>query len=121
MNTIDCSPIVFSLATWNLYHQERGAMEIKKAFAQALRQARTRKGLTQEDFSLVSSRTYLSTLERGIKSPTLEKIEAIANKLDIHPVTLLVMSYLQDQESGSLEELLELIAGEVGDLSKDTS
>lgn len=92
-------------------------MGAAEGFAKALRKARTRKGLTQEDFSVVSSRTYLSTLERGQKSPTLEKIEALAGRMDIHPVTLLVMACLEDQESSSLSELLNQIAHEVEELT----
>ncbi len=49
-------------------------MELKQAFGQALKQLRMSQGLTQEDFSDVSSRTYLSTLERGLKSPTIDKL-----------------------------------------------
>lgn len=49
-------------------------MEIRHAFAKALRKARKANGLTQEDFAEVSSRTYLGTLERGKKGPTLDKI-----------------------------------------------
>jgi transcriptional regulator with XRE-family HTH domain len=50
---------------------------MKLAFAKALRHARKSRGLTQEDFSDVSSRTYMSTLERGKKSPTLDKINTM--------------------------------------------
>ncbi|MDB5779697.1 MAG: hypothetical protein JWP93_2062, partial [Polaromonas sp.] len=39
-------------------------------FPAALKDARTSLGLAQEAFSLASSRTYVSSLERGIKSPT---------------------------------------------------
>ena len=48
-------------------------MEIKDAFAMALRAYRKAHGLTQEDFGLVSSRTYLSTLERGLNSNCVSK------------------------------------------------
>lgn len=48
-------------------------MDIKQAFALALKTVRKDRGLTQEDFSETSSRTYISTLERGKKSITLEK------------------------------------------------
>lgn len=68
-------------------------MDLKQAFGQALKEIRTEKGLTQEDFSIVSSRTYLSMLERGLKSPTLEKIEEICSVLGVHPITLLARSY----------------------------
>lgn len=48
-------------------------MDIKEVFVSALKHARHTHGLTQEDFSDVSSRTYVSTLERGLKNPTLDK------------------------------------------------
>ena len=51
------------------------------------------RGLTQEDFGLVSSRTYLSGLERGLKSPTLGKLEQIASVMQVHPLTLLALTY----------------------------
>lgn len=68
-------------------------MELKTAFGEALKKHRKAKDLTQEDFSLVSSRTYLSTLERGIKSPTLDKIDEIASIMGIHPLTILLECY----------------------------
>ena len=49
-------------------------MKIRHAFAMALRKARKANGLTQEDFAEVSRRAYLTTLERGKKDPTLDKI-----------------------------------------------
>lgn len=71
----------------------KSASPIRSQFAQALKRARTCKGLTQEDFALISSRTYVSSLERGQKSPTLKKVEDLANALGVHPLTLLTMSY----------------------------
>lgn len=64
-------------------------MEFRLAFAKALRKARRSRGPTQEDFSEVSNRTYLSTLERGQKSPTLDKIDAISQTIGIHFLSLL--------------------------------
>lgn len=94
-------------------------MDLKDAFGQALKIARAHKGLSQEAFSMVSSRTYLSTLERGVQSPTLEKLESIAGRMEVHPVTLLVMAYLQDKKSGSLDDFLKMVADEVSELSED--
>ncbi|MNJ41165.1 helix-turn-helix protein [compost metagenome] len=70
-------------------------MELKKAFGIALRSLRVSKGLTQEDFSIVSSRTFLSSLERGLKGVTLEKIDELASTIGVHPVTLVIACYLQ--------------------------
>lgn len=80
-------------------------MELKQAFGKALRSLRTSKQITQEDFSQVSSRTYLSTLERGLKSPTIEKVESLAAVLEVHPLSLLASSYLLADDKCTLEEL----------------
>jgi len=65
----------------------------KPTFATALRTARVARGLSQEALGELSSRTYVSTLERGLKSPTLHKVEQFASMLQLHPLTLLVMAY----------------------------
>jgi hypothetical protein len=71
MNTIDCSPKAFTIApSFLLRTAQSGA---GSSFWVALKSPRKSKVLTQEDFSAVSSRTYLSTLERALKSSTLEK------------------------------------------------
>jgi|SRR5471030_858828 len=81
-------------------------MELKEAFGATLRRARVQRNITQEDFSLVSSRTNVSLLERGGTSPTLEKIEAICTVLGIHPVTLVAACYMQKEDSPGIEEFL---------------
>lgn len=68
-------------------------MPSKRSLAAALKQARHARGLSQEAFSDVSSRTYMSSLERGTKNPTLSKIAAICEVLDLHPLTLLTLAY----------------------------
>ena len=69
-------------------------MELKQSFGQALRILRTSRHLTQEDFSQVSSRTYLSSLERG----------------------LLACSYLLDEEH-SLDDLLVRVRNELSGIT----
>ncbi len=92
-------------------------MDIRQAFAKALRQARKTRGLTQEDFSLVSSRTYLSTLERGLKSPTLDKIQSISEVLGIHPLTLLLLAFGHAEKKGQ-SAILERMAEEVSTITQ---
>ncbi|MBD8492369.1 helix-turn-helix domain-containing protein [Pseudomonas syringae] len=70
-------------------------MELKKATGIALREARKDKHLTQEDFVGVSGRTYLSEIERGLKSPTLDKLDQLARHIGIHPLALLVACYVR--------------------------
>ncbi|MFI8619273.1 helix-turn-helix domain-containing protein [Acidovorax sp. NPDC077693] len=83
---------------------------------EALRVVRDLRGLTQEDFSLVSSRTYVSGLERGLKSPTLKKIEQIASVLNVHPLTLLAISYASAPSKKALAEALDLARKEADEL-----
>ncbi len=68
-------------------------------FGKALQRIRKAKGISQEAFALTSSRTYVSTLERGLKSPTLSKIDELAEVLGVHPLTLLMAAY-SDQDEG---------------------
>lgn len=77
--------------------------------------ARKARGLSQEAFSNVSSRTYLSTLERGMKSPTLSKITALCEVLDIHPLTLLALSYTGGNPA-EIDRLVTRMRQEIGSL-----
>ena len=64
-------------------------MAAKNSLAAAIRTVRKARGLSQEAFSNVSSRTYMSTLERDLKSPTLNKLAELCEVMQVHPVTLL--------------------------------
>lgn len=88
-------------------------MELKQAFGMALKQLRSSRKLSQEDFSDVSSRTYLSTLERGLKSPTIEKVDELASVLDVHPLTILTGCYLLQDHPVALDELFSRIRAEL--------
>lgn len=87
-------------------------MKYQDRFAKALKKSRKAKGLTQEDFSTLSSRTYVSTLERGLKSPTLSKINELAEILNIHPLTLLLLAYAPSTDPARVETLLRQIERE---------
>ena len=87
-----------------------------KLFGKALREARRSRGLTQEDFSEVSGRTYVSSLERGLKSPTFDKVAELATALEVHPLTLLTLAYLNARRGETLRGLLARVEREVEDL-----
>ncbi len=57
---------------------------VNDAFGKYLKEIRTLRGLTQEElgFQCGLHRTYISLLERGLKSPTLETIFKICKTLD---------------------------------------
>lgn len=84
-------------------------MEIKKSFGEALRSVRAARGLTQEDFDEVSGRTYLSCVERGLKSPTIVKLDELAGVLGVHPLTLLAQCYCKADPDTSSPALLERV------------
>ena len=56
-----------------------------KAFGQALKKIRVRKKLTQESLSLQAnlSRVYISELEYGRKTPSIETVFKISKALNI--------------------------------------
>ncbi len=66
--------------------------------------------MTQEDFGSVSSRTYVSSLERAEKSPTLDKVAELAAAMALHPVTLMVFAWTT---AGSSDKLLARVAEEL--------
>jgi transcriptional regulator with XRE-family HTH domain len=88
-------------------------MSIKKSFGVAIKLARNAKKITQEDFSEISSRTYISTLERGLYSPTVEKVDALAKVIGIHPLTLLTLTYLVEMNQKDANDILNQVQDEL--------
>jgi len=82
-------------------------------FAKALRKAREARGIPQEEFDTVSSRTYVSSLERGIKQPTVSKVDALASVLGLHPLTLFALSYADTASAADVRRLLDRVHQEV--------
>lgn len=66
-------------------------MSIEKIFGTELQKVRKEKGLSQEQLGFESGyhRTYISQLERGVKSPSLKTIFRISEALKIKPSKLL--------------------------------
>jgi transcriptional regulator with XRE-family HTH domain len=87
-------------------------MSLRMGLAKALASARKYRGISQEGFSNISSRTYVSTLERGLKSPTVDKLDALCRILDVHPVSILFAAYILAGSNGA-EELHQKVAEEV--------
>ncbi|MCG8991709.1 helix-turn-helix domain-containing protein [Laribacter hongkongensis] len=93
-------------------------MAAKNSLAKALKTVRKARGLSQEAFSDVSSRTYLSSLERDLKSPTLNKLAELCEVMGIHPMTLVALAYGGDAKGVDL--LVERVRRELAEL-KDAS
>jgi transcriptional regulator with XRE-family HTH domain len=85
----------------------------KPSFARALRAVRQAKALPQEAFDLVSSRTYISTLERGIKNPTIAKVTELSAVCGVHPLTMLALSFCRTAKRSEYDQLLSTVRAEL--------
>ena len=95
-------------------------MILEAAIAETLRQLREAAGLTQEDFIGVSGRSYLSELERGLKSPTVQKIDELAGRLEVHPLTFLTLCFTK-KDGVPVAELQELVLKQMANLGNKDS
>ena len=93
-------------------------MGAKHTLSEALKTIRKARGLSQEDFSNVSSRTYMSTLERDLKSPTLNKLAELCDVMEVHPLTLLTLAYAGDVRRA--ERLLAQVRQELEAVTQPT-
>ncbi len=60
-------------------------MSLRIGFATVLKALRISRGLTQKHMAEASSRTYMSKLEQGRSSPTLDKLTALSDTLGAQP------------------------------------
>jgi transcriptional regulator with XRE-family HTH domain len=89
----------------------------KHTLSEALKTIRKARGLSQEAFSDVSSRTYMSTLERDMKSPTLNKLAELCEVMEVHPLTLLTLAYAGD-DLRQADQLLAQVRQELETVTK---
>lgn len=94
-------------------------LRVTNNLPRAMKAIRDVRALSQEDFSLVSSRTYMSTVERGLKSPTLGKLEQIASVMQVHPLTLLTLGYASSTSPKATAEILESVQQELSLIWQD--
>ena len=86
-------------------------------FPRAFRTARVAVDLSQEAFDTVSSRTYVSMLERGVAQPTLSKVDALAGVLGLHHLTLLALSSSSDPSASGIDHVLTQVRNEISSLA----
>ncbi|MBO9355924.1 helix-turn-helix domain-containing protein [Bordetella petrii] len=73
----------------------------KQGIGQAIKMVRVTRGLSQEAFSDVSSRTYMSSVERGLKNPTWAKVVELCEVMQVHPATLAIVADTQDMDKAN--------------------
>lgn len=98
-------------------------MKRENEFGKAFKRLRHIRGISQEKFALASGRGYISEVERGLKHPTLKKIDELAARLEVHPLTILALSYASKElvstrhdKVAGIDKLLELVLEEVTQL-----
>lgn len=99
------------------FYGENKLVAAKHSLATAIRTVRKARGLSQEAFSDVSSRTYMSSLERDLKSPTMQKLTELCDVMNVHPLTLLTLAYAGDSPH-KVDELLAQVRRELGTMTK---
>jgi transcriptional regulator with XRE-family HTH domain len=65
-------------------------MDMRKLVGRNVRRIRQRKGLTQEKFAEISgfSQQYISSLEQGLRNPTVVTVYELASALGVSHVEL---------------------------------
>ena len=79
--------------------------QLDKYFAVTLKALREREGLTQEKLALISGldRTYISLLERGLRTPTVKTLWSSCSALNIDPSEFVLKLEVAFQD-GRVEE-----------------
>ncbi|MDP6967897.1 MAG: helix-turn-helix transcriptional regulator [Gammaproteobacteria bacterium] len=64
---------------------------LTKFFGNRVREIRSAANITQEELAYMANidRGYMGHIERGTKSPTLDKVEQIAKALNLQPTNIL--------------------------------
>jgi transcriptional regulator with XRE-family HTH domain len=78
-------------------------MPSKQSLGKALRLARRMAAVSQDDMTVVSSRAFVSAIERGVKSPTIEKLSSIATALNVDAAAVVVVASLLEARSPDLK------------------
>lgn len=82
-----------------------------EAIGIAIRQSRMAQRLAQEEIG--ASQSFVSDVERGKKSLTVQRLDAFAKTLGIQPATLMIHAALISQPEMTIDELFETVRGEL--------
>ncbi|WP_371877776.1 helix-turn-helix domain-containing protein [Pseudomonas mosselii] len=88
--------------------------ELKRALGAAIKSYRLKRNISQE--SLGPSQPYISNLEAGRWSASLEKIEQMSAVLGVHPVSVILAGYLSSESAAESEEILTRIRSELSEI-----
>ena len=89
-------------------------LELKQAIGTSIRSYRLKRDVSQE--SLGPSQPYISNLEAGRGSASLDKIEQMAEVLGVHPISIIFAGYLISNDDANKDELIERIRIELAEI-----
>jgi transcriptional regulator with XRE-family HTH domain len=85
------------------------AMDLKQTFGYVFNRARRKAGLVQEDFEPITSRSYVSYIERGKVSVSMDKLNELSKIIGMHPASLIFQTYLLYDPKTSALDLMATI------------
>lgn len=86
-------------------------MKQNHTFGTALHTVRIARDMPQDALGLAQSN--ISRLESGAKAPSWDRVEELADVLDVHPLTLFTLAYTSNTDS---EALLRRVRKELDEL-----
>jgi transcriptional regulator with XRE-family HTH domain len=89
-------------------------LELNRAIGTSIKSYRLKRDISQE--SLGPSQPYISNLEAGRGSASLEKIEQMADILGVHPISIIFAGYLTSNEDADKDQLFERIRIELAEI-----
>lgn len=84
-------------------------MSLRIAYASALRFLRKRNEVSQHDLAPAANPSYVSRLEAGARSVTLDVSQELAKALNVDPLTLLVLAYAAERDQTPQEVMNHLL------------
>lgn len=93
-------------------------MSLKTGFATVLKAMRVSRGLTYKHMAEASSRGYMSKLEQGRSSPTVDKLTVISDALGLSPLTLFTLT-LSVENGQPIDTLLQRLKADIADLDSN--
>lgn len=82
-------------------------MTLNEAVGIAIKLARQSQGLSQEEIG--ASQSFVSDVERGKKSMTIQRLEEFADRLGLQPASLMIQASLIADPMLSLDKLFEVV------------
>jgi transcriptional regulator with XRE-family HTH domain len=86
-------------------------------FGKALTFLRAARDLKRADMGSMATAQHLRMLERNANAPSLTMVDNLAAALQVHPLTLLALSYcLEEEDNSRFEEMMGQVFNEVDSL-----